>query len=108
MFGIGFPEFILIVVVGLVVLGPEKLPELAKKVVKIINDIKKAADELKNQLDEEKTAIDAVKPENLQKKIYDKLAGDIISDLPVDPLALKPASRNVTGTNEVETKKESA
>lgn len=102
MFGIGFPEFVLIIIVGLVVLGPEKLPELAKKGMRLINEIKQAADEFKRQLDEEKAAIDAVKPENLQKKLYDKLAGDIISDLPVDPDAMKPAARNVTAKDDSE------
>ncbi|MGA3083738.1 MAG: Sec-independent protein translocase protein TatB [Thermodesulfobacteriota bacterium] len=50
MFGIGFPEFILILVVALVVLGPKKLPELARSIGKGLAEFKKSAEELKENL----------------------------------------------------------
>ncbi|SHK45265.1 sec-independent protein translocase protein TatA [Selenomonas ruminantium] len=42
MFGIGVPELILILVVGLVVFGPGKLPEMARTLGKGIREFKKA------------------------------------------------------------------
>ena len=51
MFGIGLPELIFILILALIVLGPEKLPQVAKQMARIVFDIKKAADEFKNQLD---------------------------------------------------------
>jgi sec-independent protein translocase protein TatB len=53
MFGIGLPELILIMAVALIVVGPEKLPELAKSLGRGIVELKKAASSLKESLEEE-------------------------------------------------------
>jgi sec-independent protein translocase protein TatB len=53
MFGIGLPELILIMAIALIVVGPDKLPELAKSLGKGIHELKKAASSLKDSLDEE-------------------------------------------------------
>ena len=50
MFGIGMPEFLLILVVALVVLGPKKLPELARSIGKGLAEFKKSAEELKSKI----------------------------------------------------------
>jgi sec-independent protein translocase protein TatB len=53
MFGIGLPELILIMAVALIVVGPDKLPDLAKSLGKGIVELKKAASSLKESFDEE-------------------------------------------------------
>ena len=53
MFGIGLPELILIMAVALIVVGPEKLPELAKTLAKQVVELKRAANALKNSLQDE-------------------------------------------------------
>lgn len=53
MFGIGLPELILILGIALIVVGPEKLPELAKSLARGINELKKTATALKESVDEE-------------------------------------------------------
>jgi Tat protein translocase TatB subunit len=55
MFGIGMPELILIAVVALIVLGPKKLPDLAKSLGRAVREFRKATSELKEtlQVDEE-------------------------------------------------------
>ncbi len=53
MFGIGLPELILIMAVALIVVGPEKLPELARGLAKQLVELKKAANVLKETLNEE-------------------------------------------------------
>ena len=53
MFGIGLPELILILGIALIVVGPERLPELAKSLAKGINELKKTATALKESMDEE-------------------------------------------------------
>jgi Tat protein translocase TatB subunit len=50
MFGIGMPELILIAVVALIVLGPKKLPDLAKSMGRAVREFKKATSELKDTL----------------------------------------------------------
>jgi len=51
MFGIGMPEMILILAVALIVLGPKKLPDLAKSLGKALGEFKKATRELKESID---------------------------------------------------------
>jgi sec-independent protein translocase protein TatB len=53
MFGIGLPELILIMAVALIVVGPDKLPELAKSLGKGIVELKKAASSLKESFEED-------------------------------------------------------
>ena len=53
MFGIGFPELILIMGIALIVVGPEKLPELAKSIAKGVMELKKTATALKDSFQEE-------------------------------------------------------
>jgi sec-independent protein translocase protein TatB len=53
MFGIGFPELILIMAIALIVVGPEKLPELAKSIAKGVMELKKTATALKDSFKEE-------------------------------------------------------
>jgi len=51
MFGIGMPEVLLILAVALIVIGPKKLPDLAKSLGKAIGEFKKATHELKQSID---------------------------------------------------------
>jgi sec-independent protein translocase protein TatA len=49
MFGIGMPELLLILGLALIVLGPKKLPELAKALGKGMAEFRRATDELKEE-----------------------------------------------------------
>jgi Tat protein translocase TatB subunit len=53
MFGIGFPELLLIMALALIVLGPKRLPDLARALGRGLSEFKKATDELKQTFDEE-------------------------------------------------------
>jgi sec-independent protein translocase protein TatA len=50
MFGIGIPEFLVILVIALIFVGPERLPEVAKMFSKIFADFRKATDDVSEEL----------------------------------------------------------
>jgi sec-independent protein translocase protein TatB len=50
MFGIGVPEFLVIMVVALIVLGPKRLPEVAKALGKALGEFRKATSDISEEL----------------------------------------------------------
>jgi Tat protein translocase TatB subunit len=58
MFGIGMPELLLILALALIVLGPKKLPELARALGKGMAEFRRATDELKDELRQMEHEID--------------------------------------------------
>ena len=51
MFGIGMPEMLLILAIALIVIGPKKLPDLAKSIGRAFGEFKRATSELKQSID---------------------------------------------------------
>jgi Tat protein translocase TatB subunit len=49
MFGIGMPELLLILALALIVLGPKKLPELARALGKGMAELRRATEDLKDE-----------------------------------------------------------
>ncbi|MGA1823057.1 MAG: twin-arginine translocase TatA/TatE family subunit [bacterium] len=85
MFGIGITEIIVILVIALLLIGPDKLPELARTLGKGLSEFKNAAEDFRNsvrvdfnneshsnkKIIEEHTTID-VKNEKNEKEEKDK------------------------------------
>ena len=63
MFGIGLPEMILIMALALIVVGPDKLPDLARSLAKGIMELKKTAEGLKDSFAEEGNPLDDIRPD---------------------------------------------
>lgn len=62
MFGLGFWEIAIILGVALLVLGPSKLPELARGLGKGLREFRKATEDFKSTIDEEVYRPDPPKP----------------------------------------------
>lgn len=54
MFGLGLPELLLILVIGLVFFGPGKLPDVGKAIGKSMREFKIALNDVKPEITEEK------------------------------------------------------
>ncbi len=63
MFGIGLPEMILILALALIVVGPDKLPDLARSLAKGLMELKKTAEGLKESFKEEGNPLDEIRPD---------------------------------------------
>ena len=53
MFGMGWPEIFMIGMVGVIVFGPDKLPDLAKQAGRFIRTVRRMAENAKNDLGRE-------------------------------------------------------
>jgi Tat protein translocase TatB subunit len=53
MFGIGMPELLVIAALALILIGPKKLPEIAKSLGKTLGELRKATDDVKESIFEE-------------------------------------------------------
>jgi len=96
MFGIGFQEMLIILVVVLIFFGPKRLPDLAKSLGKGIAEFKKASEEVRKGID------DAVKEESAEEipKPPEDLSGygKAPGSGPVEPAPSTGAHATANGT----------
>jgi len=69
MFGLGMPEIFLILAIALIVIGPKKLPELAKTLGRAMGEFKRSAQDFKKSIDIETTLKDIETPASDLKDI---------------------------------------
>ena len=58
MFGIGFPELVVILLLALVVLGPQRLPEFARMLGRGFTMLKRVVDDAQTQVRDELRAVE--------------------------------------------------
>ncbi len=49
MFGIGTGELLLILVIALIVLGPERMPRMARDIGRVVGELRRTSDELREE-----------------------------------------------------------
>lgn len=81
MFGIGMPELLVILAVALIVIGPKKLPDLARSLGKALGEFRRATNDIKQSIEKE-TGLDDVRNTIRQ-------AGKV-SGQPSDPIKKTP------------------
>src|SRR5512147_1134051 len=86
MFGMGGTEILVILIVALLFLGPDKLPEAAKQISKGIRDIKKQSRVLQRTIEDDEHIGGAI------RDLKSALRGE---DEPVRPKPLKPPKQLV-------------
>ncbi len=99
MFGIGFPELIVILVVALLVFGPAKLPELARSLGRGLAEFRRASSDLRQSLNE------AVEEPRIQPS--DESAGTSAGGTP-EPKADQPPAGEEPGAKPPEPAREGA
>jgi len=67
MFGIGFWEIVIILAIALVALGPEKLPDIARKLGRGMRELREAANGVRRALDEETSDIKSDLKQDLEE-----------------------------------------
>lgn len=53
MFGINGPEFLLLLIIGVLVIGPSRLPEYTQKLANLIKEVRRMASGARDQIKEE-------------------------------------------------------
>ena len=90
MFGMGFTEILMIAIVAIIFLGPEKLPQFLIDIAKFFKSVKRAINDAKTNLERE-VQISELKEEALEyKEKFKSVAeemGSITAELEEDPLA---------------------
>ena len=72
MFDIGFPELLVILLVGLVVVGPDKLPQLIKGLTKSFRTIRSYLNQTRSQL-ERSVGMDEIRQDLHNEKVMENL-----------------------------------
>ena len=67
MFQVGFLEIAIILILGLIVIGPKRLPDLIKTILKFYKKVQKQISNLKNDLEEE------IGTEEIKKDVFNEM-----------------------------------
>jgi len=100
MFGIGFPELLLIMAIALIVLGPKRLPDLARALGRGFSEFKRATDELKQTFEAETRANDFKRPKDTPAKLTPPGAMQEGYPQEANPLETAPVTENAPASKD--------
>jgi Tat protein translocase TatB subunit len=73
MFGVSLPELIVIMVLGLLVLGPQRLPEVARKIGRLYGQLRRASEEFQRTIRQDLAALERQEDINRNKAVADEI-----------------------------------
>ena len=73
MFGIGLPELVVILAVALIVLGPQRLPEVARMLGRAYGQLRRASEEFQHTLRQDLAALERQEDANRNKAIAQEI-----------------------------------
>ena len=73
MFGIGLPELVVILAVALIVLGPQRLPEVARMLGRAYGQLRRASEEFQNTIRQDLAALERQEDANRNKAIAQEI-----------------------------------
>jgi sec-independent protein translocase protein TatB len=100
MFDIGFSELILIAIVALLVIGPERLPETIRVTTRWMRNIRRSFEQAKREVEQE-LGVDAIKRELHNEEIL-KALKDAEDDLQQTQQTLRDLPYNLDHTEMIE------
>jgi len=93
MFGMGMPEILLILAIALIVIGPKKLPDLAKSLGRAMREFKKATTELKESMEIDTELGDV-------KKAFNEMHQDVKESVDVTGSYKRPSEKPASSPQE--------
>jgi Tat protein translocase TatB subunit len=73
MFGIGLPELVMILVLGLLVLGPKRLPEVARMLGRFYGQLRRASEDFQRTMRQDLEALERQEDVDRNKAVRDEL-----------------------------------
>lgn len=102
MFGINGPEFFLLLIIGIMVIGPQRLPEYTQKLANLVKEVRRMASGAREQIKEEVGIdIDDVDWKKYDPRQYDprRIIKEALLDDDLKPISAgAPAVAAVAGT----------
>ena len=105
MFGMGFMEILLIAIVAIIALGPEKLPTTMVQIAKFINKIKTGLADAKSTLDNELNISELKAEASKFKSQIEETKASLTVDSKIDLGLNEIMKDNLTTNSSTETKK---
>jgi Tat protein translocase TatB subunit len=73
MFGIGLPELFVILAVALIVLGPQRLPEVARMLGRVYGQLRRASEEFQQTIRQDLAALERQEDINRNKAVAQEI-----------------------------------
>lgn len=114
MFGIGSTELIVILIVALIVIGPAKLPEMAKSLGKALGEFRRVSTDVKRTIEmEAEQSEQKVKTEQAKKELFPETVAKAPAEpeataAPAEPEAAETAAPEQSSVQSTEKEKDKA